>query len=160
MDCRSCNVVFTDEVMIMTTENRVVELVTKQKRAEEAMVKVLEDLETKVHNEAAKLLLAELRLDSTKHARICEQILKVAEKTKPDRLWDARIDSYVDMEVMKRELQKHVKAEDDMLKDVENVIASTKDEALKLLFTHIAEDEKKHHKNVELVIRKSYMLSP
>jgi hypothetical protein len=146
--------------MKMTAGDPVVELVKKQKRAEEAMVKVLEDLEAKVHNEAAKLLLVELRLDSTKHARICEQILKIAEKTKPDRLWDARIDSYVDMQVMKKELQKHVKAEDDMLKDVEKVIASTKDEALKLMFTHIAEDEKKHHKNVELVIKKSYMLSP
>jgi len=28
------------------------------------------------------------------------------------------------------------------------------------MFSHIAEDEKKHHKNVELVIKKSYMLSP
>ena len=144
----------------MKAEDSVVELVKKQKRAEEAMVKVLEGLEGKVHNEAAKLLIAELRLDSTKHARICEQILKIAEKTKPDRLWDARIDSYVDMQVMKRELEKHVKAEDDMLRDVEKVIASTKDEALKLMFTHIAEDEKKHHKNVELVIKKSYALSP
>jgi hypothetical protein len=113
-----------------------------------------------VHYEAARLLLTELRLDSTKHARICEQILKIADKTKPDRLWDARIDSYVDMQVMKKELEKHVRLEDDMLKDVEKIIASTKDEALKLLFTHIAEDEKKHHKNVELVIKKSYMLSP
>jgi rubrerythrin len=146
--------------MIMNAGDPVVELVKKQKRAEEAMVKVLEALEGKVHNEAAKLLLTELRLDSTKHARICEQILKIADKTKPDRLWDARIDSYVDMQVMKKELEKHVKLEDDMLKDVEKVIASTKDEALKLLFTHIAEDEKKHHKNVELVIKKSYMLSP
>ena len=160
MVCESCSVSFEDEVMTMTAEDPVVELVKKQKRAEEAMVKVLEALEGKVHNEAAKLLLTELRLDSTKHARICEQILKIADKTKPDRLWDARIDSYVDMQVMKKELEKHVKLEDDMLRDVEKVIASTKDEALKLLFTHIAEDEKKHHKNVELVIKKSYMLSP
>jgi hypothetical protein len=144
----------------MTGEDPVVELVKKQKRSEEAMVRVVEDLEGKVNSEAAKLLLAELRLDSSKHARICEEILKIAEKTKPDRLWDARIDSYVDMQVMKRELQRHVRMEDAMLKDVEKVIATTKDEALKLMFTHIAEDEKKHHKNVELVIKKSYMLSP
>ncbi len=160
MDCESCSVFFRHEVMIMTGEDPVVELVKKQKRSEEAMVRVVEDLEGKVNSEAAKLLLAELRLDSSKHARICEEILKIAEKTKPDRLWDARIDSYVDMQVMKRELQRHVRMEDAMLKDVEKVIATTKDEALKLMFTHIAEDEKKHHKNVELVIKKSYMLSP
>jgi rubrerythrin len=146
--------------MIMKAGDSVVELVKKQKRAEEAMVKIVEDLEGKVNTEAAKLLLAELRFDSTKHANICEVILKIADKQVPDRLWDARIQSYVDMQVMKKELEKHVKLEDDMLKDVEKVISSTKDEALKLMFTHIAEDEKKHHKNVELVIKKSYALSP
>ena len=160
MGYASCSVVPKDEVMIMKAGDIVVELVKKQKRAEESMAKALEALEGKVHNEAAKLLLTELRLDSTKHAHICEQILKIADKTKPDRLWDARIDSYVDMLVVKKELEKHVKLEDDMLKDVEKVIASTKDEALKLLFTHIAEDEKKHHKNVELMIKKSYALGP
>ena len=157
---RAGSVVLGHEVMLMISEDPVIELVKKQKRNEEAMVKVVEDLEGKVNSEAAKLLLAELRLDSSKHARICEEILKIAEKTKPDRLWDARIDSYVDMQVMKKELERHVKLEDSMLKDVEKVIATTKDEALKLMFTHIAEDEKKHHKNVELVIKKSYLLSP
>jgi len=157
---RPGSVVLGHEVMLMISEDPVIELVKKQKRNEEAMVKVVEDLEGKVNSEAAKLLLAELRLDSSKHARICEEILKIAEKTKPDRLWDARIDSYVDMQVMKKELERHVKLEDSMRKDVEKVIATTKDEALKLMFTHIAEDEKKHHKNVELVIKKSYLLSP
>jgi hypothetical protein len=157
---RAGSVVFGHEVMPMISEDPVVELVKKQKRNEEAMVKVVEDLEGKVNSEAAKLVLAELRLDSTKHALICEQILKIAEKAKPDRLWDARIDSYVDMQAMKKELERHIKLEDSMLKDVEKVIATTKDEALKLMFTHIAEDEKKHHKNVELVIKNSYKLSP
>jgi hypothetical protein len=154
------SLVFEREAMIMVGEDPVVELVRKQKRNEEAMVKVVEDLEGKVNSEAAKLVLAELRLDSTKHARICEEILKIAEKVKPDLLWNARIDSYVDMQMMKKELERHIKLEDSMLKDVEKVIVTTKDEALKLMFTHIAEDEKKHHKNVELVIKKSYMLNP
>lgn len=144
----------------MKTGDPVVELVKKQKQSEESMVKAVEALEQKVHNEAAKLLLAELRLDSTKHARICEQILNVLEKTKPEKLWDARIDSYVDMQVMKKELERHAKIEEEMLKDVEKIIATTKDEAVKLLLTHIAEDEKKHHKNVQLVVQKSYVLAP
>lgn len=144
----------------MKTGDPVVELVKKQKQSEESMVKAVEALEQKVHNEAAKLLLAELRLDSTKHAHICEQILNVLEKTKPEKLWDARIDSYVDMQVMKKELERHAKIEEEMLKDVEKIIATTKDEAVKLLLTHIAEDEKKHHKNVQLVVQKSYVLAP
>jgi len=144
----------------METGDSVVDLIKKQKRSEEAMVKVVEALEKKMHNEAAKLLLAELRLDSTKHAQICGQILKALDKTKPVMLWDARIDSYVDMQVVKRELEKHVKLEESMMKDVEKIIATTKDDAIKLLLSHIAEDEKKHHKNVQLVVQKSYALAP
>jgi rubrerythrin len=144
----------------MKADDSVIKLVEKQKASEESMVKAVQALEAKVHSEAARLILTELRFDSTKHASICEEILKVAAQTKPDRLWDARIENYVDMLVVKKELERHVNLEKSMLKDVENVIAHTKDEAIKLLFSHIAEDEKKHHKNIELIIRKSYALAP
>jgi len=144
----------------MKAGDSVADLVKRQKLSEESMVKTVEALEQKVHTEAARLLLSELRFDSTKHAQICEQILKVLEKTKPERLWDARIESYVDMQVVKKELERHIKLEDSMLKDVEKIIATTKDEAIKLLLNHIAEDEKKHHKNVQTVIQKSYAIAP
>jgi len=144
----------------MKTEDSVIELVKRQKLSEESMVKAVAALESRVHNWAARLLLSELRLDSTKHAHICEEILRVAEKVKPERLWDARIESYVDMQVMRRELERHITLEEAMLKDVEKIIATTKDEALRMLFTHIAEDERKHHKNIQLVIKKAYELPP
>ena len=144
----------------MKTEDSVVKLVQKQKLSEESMVKAVEVLEGRVNSEAAKLILAELRLDSTKHASICQEILKVTQKTKPERLWDARIESYVDMQVVKKELERHVKLEEAMLKDVDMIIDTTMDEAIKLLFTHIAEDEKKHHKNIQLVIQRAYTLAP
>jgi len=144
----------------MKAEGSVVKLVQRQKESEESMVKAVEALEERVHNEAARLLLAELRLDSGKHANICQEILKVAEKTKPWRLWDARIEGYVDMQVVRRELERHIKLEESMLKDIRRIISETKDEAIKLLFTHIAEDEKKHHKNIQLIIKRSYTLTP
>jgi len=144
----------------MVTEDFIVKLVQRQKLSEESMVKAVEALEAKVHNEAAKLLLAELRLDSTKHANICQEIFQVVEKIKPVSLWDARIESYVDMTVVRKELERHIKLEEAMLKDVEKIIKETKDEAIKMLFTHIAEDEKKHHKNIQLVIQRSYTLAP
>lgn len=144
----------------MNAESLVLELIRRQKLSEESMVKAVEVLEGRVHNEAAKLLLAELRLDSTKHAHICEEILKYSEKAKPENLWDARIESYVDMQVVRKELERHIKLEEAMLKDVEKIIGSAKDEAIKILFSHIAEDERKHHKNIEVIIKKSYALAP
>lgn len=144
----------------MKTEKSVVELIQRQKESEESMVKAVKALEDKVHNAAARLLLAELRLDSTKHANICQEILNVTKKTKPVKLWDARIESYVDMLVVKKELERHIQLEEEMLKDVEKIIGETEDEAIKLLLTHIVEDERKHHKNIQLIIRRSYALAP
>ncbi|MDH5783058.1 MAG: hypothetical protein OEZ35_05275 [Candidatus Bathyarchaeota archaeon] len=144
----------------MNTEKLVAELIQKQKKAEKSMVKAVKALEEKVHNAAARLLLAELRLDSTKHANICQEILNVTKGIKPAKLWDARIESYVDMLVVKKELEKHIKLEEKMLKDVEKMIGETEDEAIKLLLTHIVEDEKKHHENIQLIIRRSYTLAP
>ena len=142
----------------MKAENSVVKLIRKQKQSEESMVKAVEVLDGKVRNEAAKLLLAELRLDSTKHAQICNEILKTVEKAEPVNLWDARIEGYVDMQLVKKELERHIKLEEAMLKDVERIISESTDEAIKLLFTHIAEDERKHHKNIQLIIKRSYAL--
>jgi len=144
----------------MKAEESVVKLIKRQKQSEESMVKAVEVLEERVHNAAARLLLAELRLDSTKHAHICNEILKTTEKSLPVNLWDARIEGYVDMQVVKKELERHIKLEEAMLKDVERIISESKDEAIKLLFTHIAEDEKKHHKNIQLIIKRSYTLAP
>lgn len=134
------------------------ELVNHQIRIENSIVKACAKLEERVHTAAAKLLLTEMRLDSTKHASICEEMLKVVENVKPERLWDARIESYVDMQVVKKELQSHIKLEIDMLQHVEKIIKETNDEALKVLLTHLAEDEKKHHKNIRLILQKSYAL--
>jgi len=52
-------------------ENSFVELISRQKGLEEGMVKAVEALE-RVHNADARLLLGELRLESTKHANICQ----------------------------------------------------------------------------------------
>jgi hypothetical protein len=143
----------------MKREDSVVELVRSQKALEESIVKAVQALESKVHDQASRLILAELRLDSTKHADICQGILDVIDKAEPERLWDARIESYVDMQVTKKALESHILLEEAMLKHVERVIAESKDEAIRLLFTHIAEDEKKHHRNIELIIRRSYALA-
>jgi len=61
--------------------------------------------------------------------------------------------------VVKRELEKHLTLEQDMLRDVEDEIKATKDEALKLLLQHIAADEKKHHEIIQTILRKSYVLT-
>ena len=145
----------------MQSKKALIKMLQNHKATEASMVKTCTHLEEKVHTAAAKLLLTEMRLDSQKHENILQEILTVLEGApKPSNLWDARIESFVDTQVMRKELERHVKLETAMLENVEKEIRESDDEAVKTLLTHIAEDERKHHKNIELIIRKSYAFTP
>ena len=80
------------------------------------------------------------------------------EKAKP--LWDTLQDSYVDKLVVRRNLENHLKTELIMLEHIEKEKKETKDEGIRLLLDHIGEDEKKHHKILETVIKQSYKIKP
>jgi rubrerythrin len=134
-------------------------LITKQIAIENTAEKEMSEQEKKVDTVAAKLLLLEVRLDSYKHAKILEAILNVmGERTEP--LWESRIKGYTDSLTIKKRLEKHIEQEKHALQQIEEVIKETKDEAIKLLLQHILEDEKKHHKIFETIIKKAYMLTP
>ena len=148
----------------MRSNSSFVEMLKAHMESEAKMIEVCAELEKKVHSAAARLLLVEMRLDSVKHEGLLREILNIIEKQVaplPDtKLWDYRIESFVDMEVVRKELHEHVSSEVDMLHGIEAVIKATSDEALKVLLGHIADDEKKHHKNVELIIHESYSFVP
>lgn len=137
-----------------------IELIKKQIRIENEHVKRLTELEKKVDTHAARLLLMEMRLDSQKHASILGSILKVLETASATQnLWNYKLESYVDKLATKNELEKHVQMELDNLKLIEDAMRRTKDEGLKLMMQHIADDEKKHHQILETIVKYSYKIS-
>lgn len=138
----------------METKKSFFDMIRKHIEFEKSTANMCVELRKKVDTAAGRLLLTEMQLDSTKHARILEEMLNIVEKAPPARLWDYRIDSYVDSLVVKRELEKHLRLEQEMLRDVEDEIKATKDEALKLLLQHIAADEKKHNEIIQTILRK------
>ncbi|UCG44592.1 MAG: hypothetical protein JSV58_04080 [Candidatus Bathyarchaeota archaeon] len=121
-------------------------------------------LENSITNLAAKLFLAEMRFDTEKHAKILQTMLDVMKQKDAEAssttLWKTKIHSYVDALVAKRMLEDHLKVETKMLKHVEDEIKGTKDEALKVLLKHIADDEKKHHQIMETILKKSFKMGP
>lgn len=143
----------------METEKSFFDMIRKHIEVEKKTAKSCATLRDKVETAAAKMFLTEIQLDTAKHARILEEMLNIVEKAPPANLWDYRIASYVDSLVVKRELENHMKIEQDMLQEVEKEIKTTKDEALKLLLQHIAADEKKHHEIIQTILRKSYVLT-
>jgi rubrerythrin len=145
----------------METRERLIELIKKQIEIEENNVRQVSETEKKIDNAAAKMSLLEIRLDSQKHADILNGILEVLRGVPPSKtLWEYRIESYIDPFVVKRELESHIKREDEMLDHVEEEIKQTKDEGLKLLLQHIADDERKHHDILEAIVKHLHKINP
>jgi rubrerythrin len=145
----------------MENREELVRLIKKQIEIEKDQVTRLAQLQKKVHTAAAQILLCEMELDSQKHASILSGILKALKGVPLSKtLWDYRIDSYVDELVVKNELQNHMKMETDILDHIEKETEQTADQGLKLLLQNIAEDEKKHHKILQTIVRYSYKFIP
>lgn len=145
----------------METEPKIIQLIKKQIEIEKINVRQVGETEKKVGNAAAKLFLGVIRLDSQKHANILNGILEVLRGIPPSKtLWEYRIDSYIDPFVVKMELKNHMEREAEMIVHVEDEIKQTKDEGLKLLLQHIVDDERKHHKILETIVRHLHKINP
>lgn len=142
------------------SQETLVELIRKQIALERGFVASVETEINNIHTVAARLLLLETLKDSEKHALILEGILRVIREKDAKPLWDTLQDSYVDKLVVKRNLERHLKTETEMLEHIKKETKATDDEGVKLLLEHIAEDERKHHKILEIVIREAYKIKP
>ncbi len=144
----------------MDQNDKLVQLIRKQIDIEKEHVRRISGMEKKVGNAAARLLLLEMRFDSKKHAEILKGILQTMRGIPPTKsFWEHQLESYVDSTVVKRSLEAHVKMETDVLAHVEEEMRSTKDEGVRLLLQHIAEDEKKHHKILNEMMKNLYKIT-
>jgi len=140
----------------MKTEKTLSNLIEEQIKLEKEIANKFRILEGRVDSIAARLLIREMQLDTQKHAEILEAALKVIGG--PKSFWEITIDVEADKRTVKRELEEHVKAEGTMMRQIDEEMKKTKDEALKLLLNHFLEDEKKHHKSLEIIINKAYKM--
>ena len=89
-------------------------------------------------------------------------MLDLLEQVEPEdpsiKFWGKETRNYVDALTAKKELVKHITVETKMLKHVEKEIKKTNDEAIKELFKHIADDERKHHKIMETILKKAFKM--
>jgi bacterioferritin (cytochrome b1) len=148
----------------MNSGKDVVNMIKAHVKFEKKTASKIKELEGSTANLAAKLFLAEMRFDTEKHAKILQTLLDVMKQKEDEAasgtLWNTKIRSYVDAIVAKRMLEDHIKVEENMLKHVEEEIGETEDDALKLLLEHIADDEKKHHKIMEIILKRAFKIGP
>ena len=144
----------------MSEREKLIQLVKTHVKIEEEHVRQLTEMEKTIGYAAAKLLLLEMKLDSQKHAGILNGILDTLKEAPAGQtLWEYRLESYIDPLVAKKSVENHIKMESDVLAHVEDEIKHTKDEGMKLLLQHIAEDEKKHHKILETIVKNAYRIN-
>lgn len=140
----------------MKIDKSLSDLIREQVKLEKEIAKKFSTLEQRVDSIAAKLLIREMQLDTKKHAEILEAALEAIGG--PKSFWDYTIHIDADKRAVKKELEEHIKAEETMMSQIGEEARKTDDEALKLLLTHFAEDEKRHHKNLETIINKAYKM--
>ena len=135
-------------------------MLVKHRELERQNVKMCKEKEERLKSAGAKLMLYQIRMDSTKHAKILKTLIETIKEGIPEYLWDYRIDRYVGQVATERELQKHVELEQEMIQRHETAIKRTDDPGIKLILQHIVEDEKRHHKMLLEVIKRLHQLGP
>ncbi len=140
----------------MKTGKTLADLIREQIQLEKETAKKLSTLEARLDSPAARLLIREMQLDTKKHAEILDSALKLIGGQKS--FWEFTLDIEADKQVVKRELEDHVKAEEKMMHHIDEELKKTRDEALRLLLKHFAEDEKKHHGNLKTILDKAYKM--
>jgi len=140
----------------MKTGRTLADMIREQIQLEKETAKKLDALEPRLDSPAARLLIHEMQLDTKKHAEILESALKVMGGPKP--FWEFTVDIDADKRVVRKELEGHMKAEERMMHQIQEELKKTRDEALKLLLKHFAEDERKHHGNLKTILDKAYRI--
>jgi rubrerythrin len=147
----------------VASEKDLIQLIQSQIKMEKITARRIEAMEEDMVNVAAKLFLAEMRFDTEKHAKILEKMLDLTEQFPTERLskkfWQLETGEFVDAIQIKEVLEAHMKVETKMLEHMKEGIKQTNDEALKMLFDHITQDERRHHKTLQVILEKAFKIT-
>lgn len=124
--------------------DELLDLLKKQQALERETVGSLTPLVQSTKNSVIRLFLNQLVLDSMKHADILQAIMD---------LDTGAVVSGIDKHRMNSRLNTHIKGEEAMLRNIENIIGKVEDEKVLFLLKRMAADEKIHHKILEQLMK-------
>ncbi len=129
----------------MLDKKELMETLEKHRQLELDNIKMCQEKESQLKNPAAKLMLYQIRMDSTKHAHILKTLVAILKEDTPDNIWDYRADRYAGQLLTESELKKHAELEKEMIDKHENTIKNSNNPGINMILQHIVEDEKRHH---------------
>ncbi|MGC9177533.1 MAG: ferritin-like domain-containing protein [Conexivisphaera sp.] len=92
-----------------------------------------------IRNPTVRAVMLAVAQDSIKHSMLYETILEILEGSGP-------LIEEKDTDRIAREIDEHIKVENEMLRSVEELRSSSSQEGVKLIARSIAEDEERHHR--------------
>jgi len=125
-------------------DEELIEMLKEHRTFEQNTAESLTASVNRTKNSIVRLFLNRLVLDSLKHADIIQALID---------LNTGAVVSDIDKYRMKKELSKHVLNEREMLSRVQAIIGKVEDERTKGLLRQIIEDEQKHHKILNELLR-------
>jgi len=139
-------------IMSEGPHKELLDFIQKAINIEKQAVKLYKNTAATIDNAAVKLIIDELGMDSSKHAKMYETIERVLKK-QPYSFKDFHEEKWTDKLVAKRDLEQHIKIEEHMIELVQEQIKIVKQPTIKAILEHILEDEKRHHSYLMQVIK-------
>lgn len=139
----------------MESGSDLTQLIEAQIRIEKESLARLTETEKKVGTGAAKLLLAEIRMDSQKHAGVLEAVLETLKEYPSSKsTWERAFSGFFDPVIVRKEIETHKALGKSMQEHLQKEMAKTKDEAILTLLGHLAQDERRHVEILDTIAAK------
>jgi len=120
-------------------KEELIQLLSKQKDLELMAAESLSSLVEMSKYDVVKLLLLGVMNDSKKHAQILEALMS---------LMRATTFGYVEKYEVAKGVQKHIKIEEEMLRNIDEITGKAEDKEVKTMLGLIAMEEKRHHRTL------------
>jgi len=125
-------------------DKELIGMLKEQQALEQETAKSISPLVNATKNSVVRLFLNRLVLDSLKHADLLQALID---------LNTGAIVADIDKYRMKKELNNHVLNEKEMLSRAQAIISKVEDEKTRGLLRQIVEDEQRHHKILNELLR-------
>lgn len=119
--------------------DKLIKFLENQITLETKIVKSITDSADKIDNEAVSMALRGISLDSTKHAEMYRSAISLMTTT-------SMALNQEQLDLQKKVVSDHIKMEEAVIKELDKMLPSVKNEKVEFLLMAILQDEKRHHK--------------
>jgi bacterioferritin (cytochrome b1) len=139
----------------MTTTSKdqeLIEILNSQIEVEKSTLKEIDELEETVTEPNVRLVLMSMHLDTWKHQKFLEGVVKIINKI-PCDLWSEKVQRYVDRIKFERKVNALMDREASMIDYLGKAINLMSDPIGIMLLEHLRNDEERQNENLKKLIR-------